>query len=129
MLDPAAIIPYLWLEPLDRTRQAGREAIRVRGLPRREVVEELSPTVLRLGADEYELLVDAERGMFFRYIARLDGKVFAGREVLGVAVDTPFLDVRFFPDLPPETDVQHVADARPPQIGVWCDAREETMDS
>jgi hypothetical protein len=129
LLNPVVIIPYLWLEPRGRTSRAGREAIRVRGLPRREVVPELSPTLLRLGADEYELLVDAERGVLLQCLAFLAGRVFDRHEVLKIDFDVPMSDDRFLLELPPETALQHVADAGPPQIGIWCEAREENADS
>ena len=49
--------------------------------------------VLWPGADEYDLLVDADRGILLRSVARLGGVAFAGNE---------FLDVTFDEDLPPD---------------------------
>ncbi len=87
MLDPVTIIPELWLEPLGRETHAGRGAIHVSGLPRKEMEHDISPAVMWLGADAYSLLVDADRGVLLRCTALLDGAAFAGMEVLSVAFD------------------------------------------
>ena len=87
MLDPAWLIPVLSLEVVGRTVVAEREAIRVKALPR----DTTGPTFRKLdefdqvvwpGADEYELLVDSIQGALLRYSARLEGKEFAGAEML-----------------------------------------------
>ena len=61
------------------TRKAGREAIRVGGVPEKEW--EYWPEPLWWGADEYEFLVDLERGVLLRCASRLGGKVFEALEV------------------------------------------------
>ncbi len=92
MLDPAPLIPYLWLQPLGRAVYAGREAIRVRGVPRRKLAEGISPALLWLSADEYDLLVDAERGVLLRITASMDGAAFAGTELVRVVFDEAIPD-------------------------------------
>ena len=86
-------IAGLPLDPLDlrvegKTRKAGREAIRLVGVP----VEEWEhfPEPLWWGADEYEVLVDAERGVLLRCASRLDGKDFDALEVEEVHFDERF---------------------------------------
>jgi hypothetical protein len=58
---------------------AGREALRLRGTP----VEEWEgpPEPLWWGADEYEAVVDAERGVVLRLASRLGGEAFDALEV------------------------------------------------
>jgi hypothetical protein len=65
--------------------QAGREAVRLVGVP----VEEWAydPDPLRWGADEYEVVVDAERGVLLRCAARLDGVEFDALEVEEIHFD------------------------------------------
>lgn len=99
MLDPVGIIPELWLEPLGRGVQAGREGIRVRGLPRIGPMEDarlemgdISPSVLWLGADEYDVLVDAEHGVLLRCAASMDGEEFNRTEIVSVVFDGPIPD-------------------------------------
>ena len=60
-LDPSWLISGLWMEPGSRLRYAGREAIRVQAKP---IQEDNSEWYWWEGADEYELLVDVERGFF-----------------------------------------------------------------
>ncbi len=84
LLDPCGIIPDLSIRLLGRATHAGRDAIRVRGLPRER--EGRGP-MLWAGADEYELLVDLERGIGLRYAARMDDKEFASIEIMSVVFD------------------------------------------
>jgi hypothetical protein len=95
MLDPAPLIPFLWLQPLGRAAYAGREAIRVRGLPRRKLVDGIAPALLWLGASEYNLLVDAERGVLLRATASMDDEEFAGSEFVHVVFDEAIPDSVF----------------------------------
>jgi outer membrane lipoprotein-sorting protein len=94
--DPAPVIPTLWLEPRGPTRQAGRSTIRVRGVPR----EGAGDPVRWPGADEYELLVDADRGVLLRFAASLEGEEFAAIELERVVFDEELPDTLFAFALP-----------------------------
>lgn len=90
--DGIAGLPSL-LEDLDlkvegRVSQAGRQAVRLVGTPIEEW--EYDPEPLWWGADEYELLVDAERGVILRLASRLGGKDFDALEVEEVHFDERF---------------------------------------
>lgn len=81
------------LEDLDlrvegRALRAGREAVRLVGVPIEEW--EGPPEPLWWGADEYEVLVDAERGILLRCASRLGGKDFDALEVEEVLFDERF---------------------------------------
>jgi hypothetical protein len=78
-LDLEAEYPVEW---------AGREAVRLRGVP----VEEWEgpPEPLWWGADEYEVVVDAERGVLLRTASRLGGEDFAALEVEEIYFDERF---------------------------------------
>ena len=73
----------------DPVPRAGREAIRIVGVP--PVVEQnWDPDPLSWGAYEYEVLVDAERGIILRCANRLGGKDFDVLEVEEVFFDERF---------------------------------------
>ena len=55
-----------------KTRKAGREAIRLVGVPEEEW--DYWPEPLWWGGDEYEFLVDSERGVLLRCASRLGGR-------------------------------------------------------
>ena len=92
--DPHGIASLTFeLEELDLrvegiTLCAEREAIRLVGVP----VEEWKypPEPLWWGADEYELLVDAERGILLRCTSRLGGRDFDALEIEEVFFDETF---------------------------------------
>ena len=69
---------------------AGRDAFRLRGVP----VEEWDypPEPLWWGADEYEVIVDAERGVLLRLASRLGGEDIDALEVKEIRLDEPFGD-------------------------------------
>ncbi|MDQ4127987.1 MAG: hypothetical protein M3151_08595 [Actinomycetota bacterium] len=101
MFDPERGAPdlcYLQLREVGRIRKAGREAIRVEGtMPGGW---EYPPEPLWWGADDYELVVDAERGTILRLASRLEGRAFDVTEVIEVAFDEVFLNDTFVLDLP-----------------------------
>jgi hypothetical protein len=66
-------------------RKAGREAIRVVGVPEEEW--DHWPEPLWWGADEYEFLVDSERGVLLRCASRLGGKDIDALEVEEIHFD------------------------------------------
>lgn len=78
-LDLEVEAPVLW---------AGREAVRLRGV----VVEEWEypPEPLWWGADEYEAIVDSERGVLLRLASRLGGEDFDALEVEEIYFDECF---------------------------------------
>lgn len=86
LFDPAK--PHLELDELElrpsgRTRVAGREAIMVEGV--KPGGWKHAPEPLWWGADDYELAVDAERGVLLRVAAR--GYAFDVTEVLDITFD------------------------------------------
>lgn len=70
-----------------RTRKAGREAVRLVGA----AVEEwdFGSEPLWWGADEYEVLVDVERGVILRCASRIGGEDFDALEVEEISYDEP----------------------------------------
>ena len=68
-----------------KTRKAGREAIRLVGVPEEEW--DYWPEPLWWGADEYEFLVDSERGVLLRCASRLGGKDVDALEVEEIHFD------------------------------------------
>lgn len=99
LFDPARLLPGLDLQPVERIQFADRDAIRISAKPRRE----LSEAIFRLGpgADEYELVVDAERGILLRTAAYLEGEPFSTTDVTEIAFDEA-LDPEIFQFQPPE---------------------------
>ncbi len=83
-LNPSFFISGLRLERVDTIHYGGRRAFRVIGVP---VPSASHRWAWWRGADSYELLVDAERGVLLRFAAVADGVEFAGHEVLEVKFD------------------------------------------
>ena len=71
-----------------RTRKAGREAVRLVRVPVKE--REYEPDPLWWGADEYEVLVDTERGVILRCASQLGGEDFDVLEVEEIRFDERF---------------------------------------
>ncbi len=92
MISPAGVLPGLQLELLGRTTALSLRACRLRAVP--VAANDFSLHDLGKGADEYDLVVDAERGFLLRVEARLEGKPFRVLEVTELSVDN---------DLPAET--------------------------
>jgi outer membrane lipoprotein-sorting protein len=93
LVNPAPLLPGLELELLGHAEQAGRSALRLRAAPRHVSWHDLFG--LAPGADGYELLVDAERGILLRAEAFLEGTTFAWSEVVEVAFDEKLLPETF----------------------------------
>lgn len=91
-LNPSWLISGLWMEPMGRMRYIGRAVIRVRGEP---IEEENSDWYWWDGADEYQLLIDAERGVLLRIGVFRNGEEFAGAEVTSIEFDRPIPDEIF----------------------------------
>jgi hypothetical protein len=88
------------LRPLDFTVEgplmwAGREAVRLVGVPGEGWDWEWDPDPLYWGADEYEVVVDAERGVLLRCASRLGGKDFDALEVEEIHFDERFPEDTF----------------------------------
>jgi hypothetical protein len=69
---------------------AGREAVRLVGVPGEEWDWEWDPDPLHWGADEYEVVVDTERGVLLRCASRRGGKDFDALEVAEIYFDERF---------------------------------------
>ena len=88
------------LRPLDLTVEgkvvwAGREAVRLVGVTGEEWDRESDPDPLYWGADEYEVVVDTERGVLLRCASRLGGKDFDALEVEEIHFDERFAEDTF----------------------------------
>jgi hypothetical protein len=82
--DPSPIISDFSLEPLGRAVHAGREAIKVKARPRSK---EYDPWELWMEVDEYELLVDAERGILLYTSVWIDSQWVAAFDIAKVVFD------------------------------------------
>jgi hypothetical protein len=107
--DPSNALLMVSLEPLGRATHAGREAIRVKAWPK----DDIDPNhplseLLWAWADEYELLVDAERGSMLRVAAWIDGRQLMIREVTQVVFDETIPDDIFEFTPPPGVKIQYV---------------------
>jgi outer membrane lipoprotein-sorting protein len=103
MLDPAAFIGLLDLEVTGRGERARRPVLLVTARPR--TVSRRDPFGfalhhLGLGADEYTLEVDAQRGVLLRVEARVGGHAFQVTEAVEIAFDAA-LDHALFRFTPP----------------------------
>ncbi len=98
-LETASILPALSFEITGRVETAGRRAMAVTATPVPSARDLRVPSGLHgigSGADEYRLLVDAERGVLLRSEARLRGEPFRVLEVEAIGFDE---------EMPPETFV------------------------
>ena len=120
LFEPARLLGALELEPLDRVEVAGRAAIRARATarPHDERDSELALGYLGHGADEYELAVDAERGVLLRTTALLDGEPFAVAEVPELAFDEEFPRETFVFVPPPGADVRPAGRRRGQHVSI-----------
>jgi len=92
-------LEHLELEVVGRTLVAGREAILARAT-RSAGWEDHRSEPLWWGADDYEFVVDAERGVLLRLASRLAGRAFDVTEVLDIAFDETFPKSTFALELP-----------------------------
>jgi len=84
-LEPGPIIPDLRFELTGRDVVAGRDALVLRARPAGGGPG--AAHAFGAGADEYELAVDAERGVVLRSVAFLDGREFERSEAVEIAFD------------------------------------------
>ncbi len=89
LLEPSWLMAGLWMKTAARTSHAGRDAIRVEAEP---VEGRSDDWWWWKGADEYVLIVDAERGTLLRIEVRRNGKEFAGVEALDIEFDSPIAE-------------------------------------
>ena len=91
VFDPRIALTTFDVQVLGRTIHAGREAVRLLALPGEEMWRSTSGSLRSargaLGANDYELLADAERGVLLRWAARLEGGEFDKLEVTEIAFD------------------------------------------
>jgi hypothetical protein len=89
LVHPAPIIPALELEVIGETVLLGRQVYRVRATPARgnDVQRSFALHALGTGADEYEIVVDKERGFLLRAEARRNGRAFRVVEMRSLALD------------------------------------------
>jgi outer membrane lipoprotein-sorting protein len=108
LLEPGRLLAGIDLELIDEAEQAGRTAVRARALPRNVTWHDLFG--LAPGADQYELLIDTERGVLLRAAAFLEGDLFASSEVLEIAFDEELASELFILEPAPGEEVRTPAD-------------------
>lgn len=99
LFKPEAIQPEIEeieMSLVEEQRFAGHDALRVVATARRWLKP---PFPLPEGADDYEFIIDANRGVILRSVARLDGMEFAGLEMSEIAFDRTFDEETFVPRL------------------------------
>jgi hypothetical protein len=74
---------------------AGRDAVHLVGAPRAQWDWGWDPDPLSWGADEYDVLVDTERGVLLRCASRLRGKDFDALEIEEIHFDEQFPEDTF----------------------------------
>lgn len=95
LLHPERLLPSVDVEVIGPASVAGREGIRLHARRRRTPRHlPFGPPALAPGADEYDLVVDKERGILLRTEAQIDREPFAISEIVEIAFDESF---------PPET--------------------------
>ena len=94
-----SFVDELDLRVEDTATKAGREAVRLVGVTTPEwnweTDDDRDPDPLGWGADEYEFLVDTERGVLLRSASRLDGADFHALEVEEIYFDEQFSEEVF----------------------------------
>jgi len=108
LLDPAFLLASHELEPGADVQYAGREALQVRAIARKGKETARDPFFWG-GADDYELLVDKERGVLLRYAAKLRGQDMAVAAVERVVFDAPIPDDVFTFTPPPNASIELVS--------------------
>jgi hypothetical protein len=86
IVDPSFLLAIHDMQPEDEVIHAGREAIRVRSYPRKGRNYLWEPFFWS-EADEYEFIMDRDRGILLRYSAKYDGQEYAIAEVEEVIFD------------------------------------------
>jgi outer membrane lipoprotein-sorting protein len=120
LLDPSELIPAHDFEVLGRAEMAGRSCIVVRARPRPldHGFHGAPP-----GADELELLVDAERGVLLRQAARIEGEEYHVSEVLEIEFDLDIEPETFRFQPPPGEQVRSARYPEPARVSIEEAAR------
>jgi len=116
--EPWQVAGNLELEPAGETEVAGRGAWLVHARPRPDTDgrSAFDLHALGMGADEYELAVDRERGILLRVASRHGGLDFSVMEVEHVELDEPIADEVFVFEAPDGVVVRSLEEAhRPPR--------------
>lgn len=106
LLDPTPLLAAFDFDEISNDTQLDRDVKKARIKLRER--NRLEPGVLQelgLGADHYELTVDAERGVLLRFAALLDDVVMFSLTVEEIVFDQDLDDGLFQFDVPPETPV------------------------
>ena len=90
LFHPEWLLPAVELEIVGRASVASRDGVRLRATRRRPPPRDFDLDALWPGADEYDLVLDRERGILLRVEAMIEGAPFARSEVLEVAFDESF---------------------------------------
>ena len=100
-LDPSFLLASHTLQVTREMIYRGREAVQVKAIPRKSK-EWVVPETFWIEADEYELLVDKERGILLRYSAKLEGHEYAVVSAESVVFDEPIpesiFSLHYIPD-------------------------------
>jgi hypothetical protein len=101
LVDPASHLASLDLRVEGRITFLSRPAFRVTAVPRINELAGFDRTLhmLGTGADEYQLVVDAEVGVLLRTAARYQGEAFRVIETDKIRIDETFGDKVFDPEL------------------------------
>lgn len=99
LLDPKGLLDELELQIVGETVVAGRSGIQARAAPTGPRTTPLLD--LTRGADEYQLVVDAESGFLLRVVAQFEHWAFDVKEMIEVAVDEPLPSALFRFEPPP----------------------------
>ena len=105
IVDPSFLLAIHDMQPEEKVIHAGREAVLVRSYPRRSRDYSWEPFFWS-GADEYEFLMDQERGILLRYSAKYDGQEYAIAAVEEVIFDELIPEKVFSFTPPPNTLVE-----------------------
>lgn len=93
-LDPSPLLGSLMFEIIGHVTHLGRDALRVRAVPRPGRDALVDPLFWETG-DEFELLVDHQRGVLLRYEARSGGETFAVAVAEHLVFDEPLAQDTF----------------------------------
>jgi hypothetical protein len=120
LLEPWSLAGALVLDAdVEPATAIGREALRARARPRPgdDRHDGWRLHAIGWGADEYELVVDRERGVLLRAAARLGGEEFQVMEIEAIEFDAPIADAVFVFDPPAGTTVVTASEPEPPRTG------------
>jgi outer membrane lipoprotein-sorting protein len=116
LLDPAPLLGALKFKLLGRSTVAGRDAIRLQAQPRANVGHSFALIQLGREAEEYEVAIDAERGVILREAALSGGREYRVTEMLEVAFDERFPPGTFTLTLPSGEAPRRNEDVEPQQV-------------